>query len=162
MTIPDRDGNFATDLKDIFPNMVQKNNGWEINKENSKVGISPEQKPKPSLEEPRLLELLLRNVATPPTALTVFYLKSYGKKWEESQVRLTVQARTTTATTTNSNGTFVSAMEPQDLSGRHDKETSETYVLRVPLNQLTTGVDLVIGLELTGGEQFKLLGLAFC
>lgn len=82
--------------------------------------------------------------------VTIFYLKSYGPKWENSTALLRIQKM---AEKPINLGVHI-------LSGHHDKNTSEIYqeeiVLEVPQSQVR------IQLEHASGKAFKVSGIAIC
>ena len=113
-------------------------------------------------------------------SVTLFFLKSYGEKWENSTATVSVERRVVQVVGTSSKsaekGEWISALEvPHELTGTHDKQTSETYTETVSflppppvdndgnertMSAITT--DVRVTLTLTRGKTFKLMGIAVC
>jgi len=108
-------------------------------------------------------------------SVTLFFLKSYGEKWENSTATVSVERRVVQVGTSEEEGEWISALEvPHELTGTHDKQTSETYTETVPFlpppavdnggdeRTKSTITDVRVTLTLTGGKTFKLTGIAVC
>ena len=133
---------------------------WELVEENGKVGFLAS----PSTPEWQLEFPLLQ---TPVSTVTVFYLKSYGEKWKDSRVQVTI------AISSSSSGRLLDRNHEEpivasvELLGSHTKNTSEMYTHELPLKESLSisrhhGEKLRAAFRLTGGTTFKLLGMAIC
>jgi hypothetical protein len=80
---------------------------------------------------------------TASTQITLFYLKSYGPKWDHSTVQVTLESSVTTHS-------FA-------LTGFHKKKTSEMYIHTVERGSYSK-----MTLEFVQGSTFKLMGVAMC
>jgi hypothetical protein len=104
------------------------------------------------------IQLQFEHVPQVITTVTFFILKSYGPKWENSQVTVNIATRTKTESSWQPLLT-----SPRHLEGIHGKETSEMYTEPIVLPRaVPTGDGLRVTFELTGGQTFKLMGLAVC
>lgn len=89
---------------------------------------------------------------------SLFFLKSYGEKWEGSEATVTVERKV-------KQGRWTPAAEIIKLSGQHNKTTSEMYTETIAINHDMRGTPAFkvrVTLTLTGGTTFKLLGIAAC
>jgi lysophospholipase L1-like esterase len=126
---------------------VTKNKGWGINTAGKKLGISPTN----TQLEGQTIQIDLESYVL--STVTLFYMKSYGEKWEGSRVAFTI---------TRNEGQVIARDE---LAGIHEKLTSETYTHRVEIPTPSDGKgssNYRIELELIGGTTFKIMGLAIC
>lgn len=146
---------YAHDLFSTGNVLVAENTGWGINTAGKKLGISPAAKRKESFLKFKFEGIKLRSI-------TIFYMKSYGKQWENSRIALTVTTKTT--------GSASEVLQHDELEGIHDKQTSETYTHRIDLLVSSSSLVMRNGnattMEVTiqhiGGETFKIMGLAIC
>ena len=89
-------------------------------------------------------------------SVTLFYMKSYGEKWQGSQLRLRVW-KTSTMTSKDI------ALHEIVISGIHNKQTSEMYTEEILLSEsIKAGDTIRIEAMLSGGTMFKIMGLAIC
>ena len=132
------------------------NVGWDAVDDNGKNGIVPTK----GLGSKFTLEL--KNLSQPVNVLTLMVMTSYGAKWEGSRIRVTVFFRK------ESGGEYEKLAEPMEISGEHNKETSETYIHEMDLmgDKVAAGDvgegDIKVHVELIGGSTFKIMGMAFC
>jgi hypothetical protein len=124
--------------------------GWELRDERKvkkaakKYGFSPNSTTTPADDVLTFQFDLEQDIQT----LAVFFLQSYGPKWDNSTALISiVNEKQETATT-------------HEIYGVHDKETSEMYSEEVafpePLRKFK------VEFKHTAGETFKLMGLAVC
>ena len=149
----------------MFVRDAYKNTGWGVDQNGKKMGISPKDDGTDAANkaEPKILQLLVPQLQHDVTALTLFYMKSYGEKWDGSRIRFSVEARPGNTNDESKDGSgFVSVRDPDELVGYHGKNTSETYTHRIKLDGIGAGKDVLIGLELIGGTTFKMMGIALC
>ena len=135
--------NNKTWIEESFRQKSSKWNGWKLSDDGGKLGFVPTLNDKS--------EMMLEFVYPRQTirTVTVFFMKSYGKKWENSQLKLTVNAS--------------QSLHEIDLSGVHAKQTSEVYHEEIQLKSpLTDGGKLQVRAKLEKGSTFKLMGLAVC
>jgi hypothetical protein len=85
----------------------------------------------------------------PIKSLTLFVLKSYGDKWENSTAEVTVQSLSDSK-----------EIITHTMVGYHDKETSEMYTEEVKLPIPTTRLRVIV--RLIKGGTFKIQGIALC
>lgn len=123
--------------------------GWKLDNDGDKLGFTPHRKGD-------TMSLEFRQLEQPIKSVTLFYMKSYGAKWKDSQASMAVQTLPAGANTWSSSGAVT-------LEGIHDKKTSEMYTNEVALNPVASvGNSLRLTLTLTGGTTFKVMGLAVC
>mmetsp|Transcript_28058 Transcript_28058/g.51099 ORF Transcript_28058/g.51099 Transcript_28058/m.51099 type:complete len:389 (-) Transcript_28058:611-1777(-) len=88
-------------------------------------------------------------------SVNVFYMKSYSEKWQGSKVQANVFLGSHTATAATPVASF-------DLSGFHEKKTSEFFMKQVRFENPGSHNDVLLHLRMVGGETFRIGGLAFC
>lgn len=130
-------------------------NGWNAQDDNAKNGWVPMN----GVGSKFTFEL--KQLSQRVTVVTFMVMKSYGEKWQGSKIRINASFRADT------NGQYESLAEPMEISGEHDKQTSETYNYEMDLTithpeGAAIGSDLKVDVELIGGTTFKIMGLAFC
>jgi hypothetical protein len=131
-------------VREYFANKTISNKGWDLVTDHDKLGYVPVGGPKSSLT------LEFQGLSQPIRTVTFFIMKSYGPKWDNSRMQVTVQQGETT-------------LLNKVLEGFHDKHTSETYTEPLQLkNTVTPGSTFQLRMELVEGETFKIMGLAVC
>jgi hypothetical protein len=103
---------YAHELFSTKNSYLKENTGWDTNTAGKKLGISPirnDQVTQPSMT------LTFDNIQL--STVTLFYMKSYGDRWESSTVAITIRL----------NG---EELKRAELVGIHDKQTSVTYTHR--------------------------------
>ena len=134
---------YAQSLFSVTNPYMTENTGWDINTLGKKLGISPI----PDRKQP-LMTMEFENIQL--STVTLFYMKSYGKNWDNSKIAVTV---------TLDGKEFIR----DELVGIHDKETSETYTHRIDLPVSSTTIqNAQVTLQHTGGLTFKIMGMAIC
>ncbi|GAX24003.1 hypothetical protein FisN_26Lh068 [Fistulifera solaris] len=88
-------------------------------------------------------KMVLQLPTTAPTQMTLFYLKSYGPKWEHSTVQVSMES--------------MEGPHSFSLTGFHDKKTSEMYI-----HTVEPGTYSKMTVKLVQGTTFKLMGVAMC
>ena len=90
-------------------------------------------------------------------SVTLFYMKSYGTKWKDSEL----EAKVSSGRSTNQQDQTV--LEKRNMFGTHNKNTSETYTEEIVLSKpVDAGETIELEIELVGGSTFKLMGLVVC
>lgn len=87
--------------------------------------------------------------------VNVFYMKSYSEQWQGSKVLASVFLGSHTTT----NAAPVTSFE---LSGYHEKKTSEFFMEQVRFENPGRHDDVLLHLRMVGGKTFRIGGLAFC
>ena len=82
----------------------------------------------------------------------MYFLRSYGEKWKDSNTRFTISTNETLATREI-------AGVHADLDYSYSLTMSETIVLSQPV---PIGEVLTITVDLVGGSHFKIMGLMLC
>ena len=150
------------DVKRVIDSVMVENRGW--NEEGS-----PIRKPRPGwvASQPRAVFSIQINVTTLPIhRLTLLYLKSYGAKWEDSRLRITVRTRRRRNNNNNNdNGTrtqslFLSKVK-HDLVGFHNSNTSVNYEATIPLDA-HVGDTILATFHVASGKTFRINGMLFC
>ena len=139
-----KEGRNATHAKEIFDMFSIEGTSWIVDVSGDKVGMSPSESKHMILEFSKLKQ--------PIHSITMFYLKSYGEKWDQSEIALSAMLK---------EGDNWSKMRTDSLFGFHAKHTSETYTHRMELN-VEAGDDFRVSIELVKGRTFKVMGLAVC
>ena len=146
-------------LNDKVGKYVTSNEGWGAANDNNKLGWVPLS----GLGSKFAMEF--RDIPQPVRAATWMVTRSYGERWEGSTLRVEAW----------SGGTLLAR---RDIEGYHDKNTSETYNIKMRLDGAgvdgdgdargggeggaVAGSDLRIMFELVGGSTFKISGMAIC
>lgn len=132
------------------------NEGWSAVDDNNKLGWVPEK-----LHSKFTMEW--KAVTQPVRALTLMTMRSYGEKWADSKLRVEIWSGE-------------KLMASDEMVGFHDKNTSETYNVKIKIGSHVSGEDasssadeevpigseLKINFELVGGTTFKISGMAVC
>lgn len=139
-------GKNATYAKELFETFCVKGTSWTVDTGGDKLGMSPSRLSKEMLLEfPKLVQ--------PIHSITIFYMKSYGEQWDNSEIALSAS--------TLERGTNWTEVRKASLFGFHNKKTSETYTYRMEVD-VEAGMDFRVGIQLVGGTTFKVMGLAIC
>jgi hypothetical protein len=114
-----------------------------------KLGIVAEQ-------QGAILQLLFKSVSTPLRALTLQTMKSYGEKWENSEVEVEVlQSQNSTDKWTS--------VHNMNITGYHNSTASISYNTEMMFNEtIQPGSDVRIKVTLIGGSTFKITGMMLC
>jgi len=121
---------------------------WELVDEGGKIGFMAQ-----GVGNRWALEFL--NLPRPIQTVSIFYLRSYGDKWQDSRASISLSAKT--------NGEqWMPLGESLELLGSHSKNTSEMYSKELDFLPVLAGGALRIVFELRSGSTFKLMGLAVC
>lgn len=88
--------------------------------------------------------------------ITIVRLISYGKKWKDSKIFVTVSA-------TSSTSSREKKLATEEISGYHNMSVSLTVPYTIILKEANKmGDEIKLKIDLVGGQTFKILGLAFC
>jgi len=148
-------------LRDDIGSYLKYMTGWQLSyimEHYKKPGFVPTMsggKPTPGSE----LVFEFANATEPLRVVGVFYMKSYGDDWD-SKVLLEIQEKSATATGGEQDWTTLTSSE---LTGLHDRRTSETYALEVDLpHAIPPGGSLRVRYNFVSGKKFKLQGMSVC
>jgi len=135
-------------VEEYFGAKQVENKGWKLVDDGGKLGYSPS-----AVGDQVTLEFQLsQDIRT----VTFFTLKSYGPKWKNSKLRVTIEGR-------SGDGKEWKELTSDELGGIHNKETSEVYTKAVELpTEAKEGSSLRVRYRLESGETFKIMGLAVC
>jgi len=140
---------------------LTNNRGWDAVDDNGKNGFVP------TMGIGSKFTLELKQLKEPVNILTFMVMTSYSAKWESSKIRVEAFFRKKGG----SDKEYEKLAKPMEISGEHNKQTSETYVHEMQLTGgesekgtavAAVGGDLKVDVELIGGSTFKLMGMAFC
>lgn len=137
-------GKNATYAKEIFEKHSINGSAWVVDDGGGKVGISP------SKSKKMVLEFLL--LKQPIHSITMFYMKSYGEKWSDSEIEVSAMVK---------KESMWNEVRRNSIFGFHAKHTSEVYTDRMEID-VNVGADFRVVIELVGGTTFKVMGLAIC
>ena len=134
--------------------LTSSSSTWKLVSDGGKLGFAPS-------KIGDAVQLQFDNLPKAISTVTFFFLKSYGPKWENSQVTVSIAKREAIQDAINDWQPLLNT--PHQLAGFHGKETSEMYTEPIALSRkVLAGEALRITYELTGGQTFKLMGLAVC
>jgi len=138
------------------------NSSWAFQKDHAKIGVCPMN----GIGSEFILEIPPRSVSrtikdnyTLADSVTIFYMKSYGRKWENSTIKLDIMSESEKQADSVANWTMLSSVQ---LSGYHVKNTSETYTETIKLPSDIIIEQLRVAVTLVKGETFKIMGLLVC
>ncbi|GFH58383.1 hypothetical protein CTEN210_14859 [Chaetoceros tenuissimus] len=95
--------------------------------------------------------------------VTVTRLVSYGTKWENSKVRVTLSANMEKKETSTVEENDMKVIAQVEISGSHNMPYSLTLPHTVTLeNAIPRGSKIKMQVDLVGGRTYKILGLSFC
>lgn len=148
-------------LTEKMKSVLVHNDGWEAIVDHNKLGYIP-------TKVDASFEIEFKNITSPALTLNFMFIKSYGDKWEGSQV--TVDAFITSALDGIGDSNKSNNIQPtksMNMTGFHDKNTSETYTVEMDLKSdgYDKGVEgeiLNVRVKLSGGSTFKIVGMAVC
>jgi len=127
---------------------------WKLVRDNGKIGWVPREG---GVGDKTILRF--PNVTQSLSKIEIFYMKSYGKRWEGSAARIEVS----TLVTSKSDDADWKVLEGRSLLAYHAKNTSEMYTESIVLSPaIPTGASLQLTYTLASGQTFKLMGLAIC
>lgn len=138
------------DVKRVIDSVLVENIGW--NEEGN-----PIRKPRPGwvASQPKAVFSIALNVTTLPIhRLTLLYLKSYGTKWEDSRLRITIRIR-------RPPGIQGLPKVKHDLVGYHTSNTSINYEATIPFDA-HVGDTILVTFHVVGGTTFRINGMLFC
>lgn len=153
----------ASLIKGYFSSIIQSPHEWNVVddkkkaddfKKNTKLGWIP-------LPRFTSLKIVMEFNVTDHAveniqSVTLFYLKSYGTKWEGSTLTMTIERKV--------RDEWVSAQaNPVQLLGTRGKKTSEPHIETLHLLQQEADASAVwVTLTLTEGRTFQLMGISVC
>jgi len=96
--------------------------------------------------------------------VTIFYLISYGERWEGSRVRVTISTGGTGKKRFEEEKVDdISILSVEEISGFHHVEASITQLQEFVLSDSVPKGDLInIKFDMIGGNTFKIMGLCLC
>jgi hypothetical protein len=138
-------------VHEYFNEHTTKSNGWKLAGGEQKLGFVP-------VDGKHGSEMTLNfaNLTQSIRSVTLFTMKSYGEQWEDSRAQVKIWKKSRSHQTWNETDAI-------ELSGFHDKKTSETYTEVIHLSKnVSAGDSLRISTTFLSGGTFKLMGLAIC
>jgi hypothetical protein len=136
--------------KAIFADHIVESDGWALTEFQRKMGFTPDDKGRNG----SALVLGFENLVQPIHSVTIFYMRSFGVKWEGSLAKVHVMSNV---------GKEWRELATKEMSGFHEKGNSQTYAHTIPLIQaVAAGASLRIRIAMVGGSTFKVMGLAVC
>lgn len=142
------------DIEEYFKNhsVSYQNSGWEVKRhvDGRKIGFVPR------MEQPGAkITMEVEFPFLPVRHIVIFYLRSYGDRWDNSELQVSVEIQNPT---TGSSSWDVAVS--RKLLGFHGKNTSEVYTERLVLSHLAHKVRLRT--IFVRGKVFKIMGLLAC
>ena len=134
-------------IRELFANHIVGSSTWSLAENHPKIGFVPVAGIGSSM-------LLGFSGPTTTSSVALFYMKSYGTKWEKSQARIAIQV-------VDSLGSW-HEVASKLVDGIHLKHTSETYVEEIAFVNQHLSERFRVSIEFLRGEIFKVMGLAMC
>lgn len=145
--------NNVTWIKQYFQDQSSVWKGWDLSEDGGKIGFIPTTESSKDPDSRIVLDFLYPQEIQ---SITIFYMKSYGRKWENSEL----QAKVSSFPTRSSDPIILG---DRNMQGTHNKQTSEMYTEEIVLNQpVDPDQKLQLEVKLVGGGTFKIMGLAVC
>lgn len=142
--------NNVTWIKEYFEDQSSTWEGWTISEDGDKIGFIPSTGTKNGASARMILDF---SYSQKIQSITFFFMKSYGTKWQNSELEAKVWSVQTTQT----------LLEERNMFGTHNKNTSEMYTEEMILSKpVDAGEKIRVEINLVGGEMFKIMGLAVC
>jgi len=149
-------------FNNYMANFIRKNEGWkwETNMKfygwTNKLGWVAEKVGAKAV-------IAFDSLERPVRVVTLMSMKSYGEKWEGSEVKLTaaVTKAADNLTTKDANDTKFASIH---ISGSHNTSASVTHTDYLTLDGAGAeiGDSMTLEIELVGGKSFKIQGLMIC
>jgi hypothetical protein len=138
-------------VEEYFNEHITKSSGWKLAGGEQKIGFVP-------VDGKHGSELTLNfaNLTQSVRSVTLFTMKSYGERWKDSRAQVKILNKSRSHQTWNETNAV-------ELSGFHDKDTSETYTEVIHLSKkVSAGDSLRISTTFLQGGTFKIMGFAIC
>jgi lysophospholipase L1-like esterase len=138
-------------VQEYFNGHTTETNDWKLAGGEQKIGFVP-------VDGRHGAEMVLNfaNLTQSIRSVTLFTMKSYGERWKDSRARVKISKKSRSHQTWNETDAL-------ELSGWHNKNTSETYTDVIHLSkEVSAGDSLQISTTFLNGGTFKLMGLAIC
>ena len=138
------------DVKRIIDTVLIFNKGW------MEEG-NPIRKPRPgwvALKKKAMFTIRINATAANISKVTLLYLKSYGPKWQDSKLRVTLRIR-------RNESYGITKKVKRDLVGYHDSNTSINYEAIIPI-EARIGDYVLANFQVTSGTTFRINGMLFC
>ena len=146
--------NNQTWIQEYFQQRSSMWTGWQLSNDGDKIGFTP--LPTASSSSANSTKMVLDfNFSQRIRSITFFFMKSYGDKWQNSQLEAKVWRPS------QSNDRRL--LDERHLLGTHNKQTSEMYTEEIILKEpVDAGETVQLEATLVGGTTFKIMGLAVC
>lgn len=129
---------------------VLESQDWKLSTDHEKTGYL-------ATQANAKFVLKFTDIDYPVATVNLMVMTSYGKNWEGSKIRVD------TFVIPKDNVGMKKDVGSMDISGYHDKETSETFVYKLKLGEKAEiGDGLLVEVQLIGGVTFKITGMAMC
>lgn len=143
--------NNETWIQEYFQGRSKTWDGWILGNDGGKLGFTPNER-QPNNSTKMVLEFEFTQSIR---STTMFYMKSYGEKWKNSELQFQVKKAGSVGE--------AELLERRLLPGSHDKQTSEMYTEELKFAEaIPVGSKIQIEAFLSGGTMFKIMGLAIC
>jgi hypothetical protein len=151
LTLQQNDVSF---IKEYFETQSSLREGWELSDDGGKLGFIPSSG---ATNEANARMILDFTYSQKIQSVTIFFMKSYGTKWQNSELEIKIWS----VPSTDQQDQIL--LEQRNMSGTHNKETSEMYTEEIVLSKpVDAGEKMQLEFKLVGGETFKIMGLAVC
>ena len=149
--------------ENVLSKRITKSNGWSIIEDyNNKLGLVA------IGGKDSYVQLTFENINESINSLIFIILRSYGKKWQNSRVKIRVMAKNYKYSDGNNNkysnnDTDEDIILSIELNGFHKSKTSLIYPFAYKLNEtIGIGSTMVVDIQLIDGTTFKFTDMAFC
>jgi hypothetical protein len=154
--------NNKTWISEYFKDQSSVWHGWQLSDDGDKIGFVPSDITASSHHDVRMV-LDFRFPHQAIRSVTIFFMKSYGDKWRNSELSARVLLNPAADINQDSASSHLVVLQERTILGTHAKNTSEMYTEEVILEDpIEPGNLLQFEARLVGGEMFKIMGLAVC
>jgi hypothetical protein len=153
----------ARPLKKKLAKFITQSDGWELNWDHGKLGFEAQQH-----NASFVMEFHVKEHAKSVKVVNVVFMKSYGEKWEGSELRVHTTIIPSTKSADISTNVLNNRTTSMDILGFHDKNTSEIFSQQLVLDKdeedpgAKPNDHLRVQFDMIGGTTFKILGLMIC
>jgi len=136
------------EILDTVEPYLTLNDGWIETSEYKKLALA-------ATRWDAKLEMRFTNLTQPVEKLNFIVMQSYGKTWARSKVEVRASVL---------RNREQAAEQTMEMEGFHAKNTSESFNYKMDLgeNKALEGDELVVDINMVGGNKFRIMGMMFC
>lgn len=153
----------ADDIRKFMRKYSVSNTNWALESDHTNGGFQSKDGWIPTDPSNASFTLAFEPFEKDIKTITVTRLVSYGEKWENSKIRITLSANTDQTETNTANDDGMNIMAKDEISGVHNMPYSLTLPHTITLEKsIPKGTRIKMKIDLVGGSTYKIIGLSFC